>query len=103
MGMPLPVHTVRTVLLQLRERGKGRGGADDSGGKIVLSVEPVPPQVRKSLGLEASVDGLYVNHVKEVSPAFDAGLRDGDVITQVNGRTVNSTEEFARIVKGTSK
>ena len=99
-----------TLTATLAERGtdtvgsqKGGAGADESRGKIGISVEPITPQVRKSLGLEASVDGLYVNHVKEVSPAFDSGLRDGDIITQVNGRSVSSTEEFARIVKGTSK
>ena len=82
---------------------KGAGGADESRGRIGISVEPVTPQIRKSLGLEATVDGLYVNHVKEVSPAFDAGIRDGDIITQVNGRAVNATDEFARIVKATAK
>jgi serine protease Do len=96
---------------KLAERGgegagggeKGSGGADESRGKIGISVEPVTPQIRKSLGLDAGIEGLYVNHVKEVSPAFDAGIRDGDIITQVNGRAVNSTDEFARIVKGTTK
>jgi serine protease Do len=83
--------------------GKGGSGGDESRGKIGLSVEPVTPQVRKSLGIDASVEGLYVDHVKEVSPAFDAGIRDGDIITQVNGRAVTATDEFARIVKATPK
>jgi len=68
-----------------------------------FSVAPLTPQARKSLGIEASVEGLYVDHVKEVSPAFDANIRDGDVITQVDGRAVTSTDEFARIVKGAKK
>jgi serine protease Do len=100
-----------TLTAALAERGsdgassaeKGSSGADESRGRLGLSVEPVTPQIRKSLGVEASVDGLYVDHVKEVSPAFDAGIRDGDIITQVNGKAVTSTDEFSRIVKATPK
>jgi serine protease Do len=100
-----------TLTAALAERGtdggssaeKGSAGGDESRGKLGLSLDPVTPQIRKSLGLDTSVEGLYVEHVKEVSPAFDAGLRDGDIITQVNGRAVTTTDEFSRIVKGTPK
>jgi serine protease Do len=95
----------------LNERGadnsadneKGGKGSDDSHGKLGVSVRPITPQMRQTLGLNSSIDGLYVEHVKEVSPAADANLRDGDIITQVNGRAITSTDEFARIVKATAK
>src|SRR5262249_44935171 len=50
---------------------KGSGGSDEPRGKIGISVAPLTPQVRKSLGIDASIEGLYVDHVKEVSPAYD--------------------------------
>ena len=95
----------------LNERGaensadneKGGKGSDDSHGKLGVSVRLITPQMRQMLGLNSSIEGLYVEHVKEVSPAADANLRDGDIITQVNGRAITSTDEFARIVKGTAK
>jgi serine protease Do len=82
---------------------KGSGSSDEPRGKIGISVAPLTPQVRKSLGIDASLEGLYVDHVKEVSPAFDAGIRDGDIVTQVNGRAMTSTDEFAKIVKAAGK
>ena len=82
---------------------KGKASNDDSRGKIGVSVQELTPQVRQMAGLETSTRGLLVVHVKEVSPAADAGLADGDIITQVNGRAVTSTDEFAKIVKGTPK
>ena len=85
------------------ENDRGGRGSEDSHGKLGISVRPITSQMRQQLGLDAKIDGLYVEHVKEVSPAADASLRDGDIITQVNGRAVTSTEEFARIVKGTPK
>jgi serine protease Do len=77
--------------------------ADESRGKIGISVQGLTPEVRRMAGIDSRVEGLYVQHVKEVSPAADAQLRDGDIITQVNGRAVTSTEDFGRIVKETPK
>jgi serine protease Do len=85
------------------ENETGGKGAEDSHGKLGLSVRPITSQLRQTIGLPTGIDGLYLEHVKEVSPAADAGLRDGDVITQVNGRAITSAEEFARVVKATRK
>jgi serine protease Do len=100
--------TVNATLAERQLEGgpsgeKGSGTTDEPRGKIGISVAPVTPQIRKSLGMETSVEGLYVEHVKEVSPAYDANIRDGDIITQVNGRTVTSTDEFAKLVKAAGK
>ncbi len=95
------------VTATLSERGgegseedeKGKASNEDSRGKIGVSVQELTPQVRQMAGLENSTRGLIVVHVKEVSPAADAGLADGDIITQVNGQTVTEMDEFSRIVK----
>jgi serine protease Do len=97
----------QTVTATLAERGaeasddedKGKAGSDDSRGKLGVQVQEITSQLRQMAGLDASTQGLLVMHVKEVSPAADAGLADGDVITQVNGQAVTSTEDFARIVR----
>jgi serine protease Do len=97
--------------VSLNERGvenaadneKGSKGSEDSHGRLGVSVRPITPQMRQMLGLTSSIEGLFVEHVKEVSPAADANLRDGDIITQVNGRAITSTEEFAKVVKATAK
>ncbi len=85
------------------EDGKGGGGSEESHGKLGLQVQELTPQLRKMLSLDPGLDGLYVAHVKEISPAADAGLREGDVITQVNGHPIASTEEFGKIVKSAAK
>jgi serine protease Do len=85
------------------ENDRGGKSSEDSHGKLGVSVRPITPQLRQMLGLNASIDGLYVEHVKEVSPAADANLRDGDIITQVNGKAITSTDDFAKLVKTTPK
>jgi serine protease Do len=96
-----------SVNATLAERGaegsgddeKGKASSEDSRGKIGVTVQDLTSQVRQMAGIEPSMQGLFVVHVKEVSAAADAGLADGDIITQVNGQAVTSTDEFGRLVK----
>jgi S1-C subfamily serine protease len=54
--------------------------------------------MRQMQRIKADVEGLVVMHVKEVSAAADAGVTEGDIITQVNGQKVGTTEDFGKIV-----
>lgn len=43
-------------------------------------------------------NGIYVKEVLSVSPAFDAGIKNGDIILSVNDQTVVSIDNFYRIL-----
>ena len=77
--------------------------SDDSHERIGIQVTELTPQVRQMERLKADVDGLLVVHVKEVSAAADAGIQEGDIITQVNGQKVGSTEDFGKVVSRAKK
>jgi serine protease Do len=64
-----------------------------------LGVEAIelPPSLRAHFG--APVDaGILVSEVKELSPAFDAGIRVGDVIYEAGGEPVTSGQDLVRLV-----
>ncbi len=48
-----------------------------------LEVQPLTPDLAKSLGLANDLEGLLVSSVKEGSPAEAAGIEEGNVITKV--------------------
>jgi serine protease Do len=81
----------------------GKTSSEDSRERIGISVTELTPQVRQMQGVQTNVNGLLVVHVKEVSPAADAGIREGDVITEVNARRITSTDEFGKLVSGARK
>lgn len=60
-----------------------------------LTVQPITPDIAQSLGLERA-EGLVVASVKPGSAADEAGLRSGDVITQVNRRPVKNLADYNR-------
>ena len=71
-------------------------------GELGLTVQPVTPDIAQSLGLERA-EGLVVASVKPGSAADEAGLRSGDVITQVDRRPVRNLAEYNREISRTEK
>jgi Do/DeqQ family serine protease len=87
IGFAIPIDTARRVMRQLIEYG-----AVDRG-QLGLNVYAVTPQVAHSLGLRNAA-GSIVTQVIPGSPAEKAGLRAGDVITSVAGRSVESNTDL---------
>jgi serine protease Do len=63
-----------------------------------LEVQPLTAELAKPLGLPTDLKGLVVSSVKEGSPAAEAGIQEGDVITKVvrnrKIQPVTSLEDF---------
>jgi serine protease Do len=62
--------------------------------KLGISVQNITPELRKLYTIPAGLNGIVVASVKNVSPAADANLTEGDVISEVQGQKVNNVEEF---------
>lgn len=59
-----------------------------------LSVIELTPEIAKQLGLPRDERGVVVVRVDPDSTADDAGLKKGDVIQEINKRTVSNLSEF---------
>jgi Do/DeqQ family serine protease len=95
----------RPADLEARNSRQGRGG--DQGGSVHsglegVSVEDIDSGVIQQLQLPKGTTGVVVAEVDESSAAADAGLRQGDIIEQVNRQPVKNASDFNRLV-GQSK
>jgi len=79
---------------QREERASAETGASDSSLKGV-AVENLDAETAREMHLPANTHGVVVTHVDPASQAAASGLREGDVIQQVNRRPVANTEDFA--------
>jgi Do/DeqQ family serine protease len=70
-----------------REDGRRSGSSNGYG----LSVEPLTRETARQLGVSIST-GLVVTAVEPSSRASDAGLREGDVIEEVDGAKVTTSD-----------
>src|SRR5438874_7771468 len=96
IGFAIPTNLVKGVLPQLKNKGKVVRGY------LGTVIQSVTPEVADNLGLDRA-EGVVVTSVKPGSPAEEAGLQRGDVITQVNRSPVRRVADYNREVGKTGK
>jgi serine protease Do len=78
----------------------GGSGPQNQGGKLGLGLQPVTPQIAKQLGLDSDSEGMVVTEVDPNGPAAEAGIDRGDVILEINKKTVNSIADVRSALEG---
>ncbi|WP_207457806.1 DegQ family serine endoprotease [Azospirillum sp. SYSU D00513] len=94
IGFAVPSAVARPIIEQLRDHGRVRRGW------LGVQVQRVTPDIADSLGL-SEPEGALVTSVDPASPAGEAGLRQGDVITAFAGQTIERMRSLPRVVAAT--
>lgn len=68
-----------------------------------MAVQELTPQLARQLGLEPGTTGVVVSDIKEGSPAAEAGLRPGDIITEVNRKGIKKHNDYQQALKQVKK
>ena len=87
IGFAIPVSTARTVMDGIVKDGQVTRGW--------IGVEPneLSPELAETFGVKAK-QGVIITGVLQNGPAANAGLRPGDVITGVAGKSVGNVSEL---------
>ena len=83
IGFAIPVNMVKSVIAAARA-----GGSTVKRPYLGAKLQDVTKDIADSLGLDRPI-GAAVANVERNSPAAEAGLRSGDVVTAVDGKTVD--------------
>jgi serine protease Do len=94
IGFAIPSNMARTVTEQLINKGKVRRG------QLGVYVQAVTEDLAQSLGLKEA-RGVVVSSVQKGGAAERAGVKQGDVITAINGNAVNDANELRNLIAGT--
>ena len=89
IGFAIPSATVVNVVNALIADGEVRGRPS-----IGITVGPIPEAAAEQYGLP---EGLYITAVSEGSDAEAKGIREGDVLMEVNGQKVTATADVSAI------
>ena len=95
LGFAIPSNMARNVMDQLIKDGKVRRA------KLGVTVQGISADMAASLGL-ASAKGALVSNVEDGSPAAHAGIKQGDVITQYNGKPVVDSNQLRNDISSTT-
>ena len=97
--------TIDVTLAELKAAGRegeeGNSGSDHSGG-FGMSVAPLTRERAQELGIPAT-SGVVISDVQAGGRAADAGLRAGDVITEVDRKPVNNPDALRAALKEGTK
>ncbi|MEQ1682302.1 MAG: DegQ family serine endoprotease [Burkholderiaceae bacterium] len=91
ISFAIPIDEAARVSDQLRASGRV------SRGRIGVTIGEVTKEIAESIGL-GKPTGALVRSVEASGPAEKAGVEAGDIITKVDGRTVEKSADLPRIV-----
>lgn len=95
MGYAIPMSDAVSIINELMDRQVLR---DDERGYLGILGRNISDSVSRYYGIPV---GVYVTTVSENGAAQKAGMKQGDVITKINGQTVKTIEAVQEIVNNT--
>ena len=97
--------TLTVKLGELAEAKTARRDVEENNGDrtaLGVSVTPLTPELASRAGVPKDLHGLLVQEVNPDGRAAEAGIQPGDVIQEVNRKTVETVEELRAAVKTTT-
>jgi serine protease Do len=91
IGFAIPVNLAHQVMNQILDHGKVTRGY------LGVVVQPISPAMAKALG-QSEPKGALVGDVSSKGPAQAAGVERGDIILELNGKSVNDANELRNTV-----
>jgi Do/DeqQ family serine protease len=95
IGFAIPSNMAKHVIEQLRTSGAVRRG------QLGVVVTPLTSDIASQMNL-TDARGVLVAQVQPGSAAANAGVQQGDVITAINGETVNESNQLRNRIANTA-
>src|SRR5215510_1778055 len=94
IGFAIPINMAKDIAPQLQDKGHVTRGW------LGVSIQEMTSELTKSFGLKDN-KGALVSQVVPGSPAEKAGIEQGDVIVEFDGKEVTESKDLPRIVAST--
>jgi serine protease Do len=94
IGFAIPIDLAKEIVPQLKEKGRVTRGW------LGVMIQKVTPDIAESLGLDEAKGALVADVVKD-GPAEEAGIKQGDVIVEFDGKPVADSAELPLLVART--
>jgi serine protease Do len=93
IGFAIPISMAKAILPDLKAKGKVTRGW------LGVSVQDINEDIAKSMKIK-NQSGALISDVFKGDPAYQAGLKPGDIVAEINGKPVKDTHELLLIIAG---
>lgn len=92
IGFAIPINMAKDVAQQIIKYGSVHRGL------MGIFVQPVTPELAQALGYAEQTQGALVSQVNKGSPAESAGIKEGDIITAINGTNITQASQVKTVI-----
>jgi serine protease DegS len=85
IGFAIPSSLAKRVMEQIIEKGKVIRGW------LGIEIQEMTPQLAESFGMQEMQGGLIIAGIFRNSPAHQAGLQPGDILTEIGGKPIENS------------
>ncbi|MDG2333347.1 MAG: trypsin-like peptidase domain-containing protein [Myxococcota bacterium] len=96
IGFAIPIDAARRVVNELIEHGEVHPVT------LGIDFQDLDPALREVMGLPTTMNGSLINRVRPGGPAEIAGIRRGDILTQINGQNIQSARQLYEVLETTT-
>lgn len=94
IGFAIPVNMAKNVVPQLKDKGKVARGW------LGVGIQEVTPELAQSFNMKDK-QGALVGEVFKDSPAEKAGIEQGDIIVEFDGKQIKESKDLPHLVAAT--
>jgi serine protease Do len=96
IGFAIPIDIAQRVVTELIEHGEVHPVT------LGIDFQDLDPALREVMSLPSSMAGSLINRVRPGGPADAAGIRRGDVLTRLDGRSIPSARQLFEVLETTT-
>ena len=94
IGFAVPSNLARRVVSELQQFGAVQRGTIG-----YVEITPLTPQIARELGVPNNTRGVLITRMRRDTPAYDGGLRPGDVVVAFNGTAIADGNQLLRLIQ----
>ena len=95
IGFAVPINMAKEIMEEFIKKGRVTRGW------MGVSIQDLTPELAETFGVK-DIEGALITDVIPGSPADNAGLKQGDIAIECNGKKINKIQDFFRLVGKTS-
>ncbi len=92
IGFAIPINMAKQIMAQLIEYGEVKRG------RLGIAIQDLTQDLAGAFGIQREEGGAVVVQVLEKSAADKAGIKTGDIVTEVNGHPVQNAGDLRNII-----